>query len=284
MANILLSAFADEYSADPKRHLEYLKAEGIGYIEPRFIGEKNIADLTEDEASEYAKMLDSYGVRASAIGSPIGKINLADDFEAHKERAKRCFANANILGAKNIRSFSFYLRDGKSREEERSEVIEKLGALLDIADSFGVTLCHENEAKIYGETPEYCFDLMKTFGGRLRAVFDMGNFVLDGCRPYPDGYELLRDYIAYFHIKDSLSVGAIVPAGCGEAKIAEILAAHKAYAKEDFYISLEPHLETFAGLNKLVGKAFENPYKFDSAEDAFAGGLKALRGVLAKLG
>lgn len=282
MANILLSAFADEYNPNPKLHLSFLKSEGVSYIEPRFIGDKNVADLSEKEAREYAGMLDSYGIRASAIGSPIGKINLADDFEAHIERAKRCFENASIIGTKRIRAFSFYLREGKSREQERSEVIEKLGKLLDVADEFGVILCHENEAKIYGETPEYCLDLMKAFGGRLRAVFDMGNFVLEGCPPYPDGYELLRDYIEYFHIKDSLSAGAIVPAGCGEAKIAEILKAHKEYAKEDFFISLEPHLETFAGLNKLVvpGKAFDNPYKFGSAEEAFAGGLNALRAIL----
>ena len=31
--------------------------------------------------------------------------------------------------------------------------------------------------------------------------------------------------------------GAIVPAGCGNAHIKEILEAHKAYAKDDFFIS-----------------------------------------------
>ena len=283
MANILLSCFADEYNADPKVNLAFLKSAGVGFIEPRFIGGKNIADLTSSEVKEYRELLDAHGVKASAIGSPLGKINLADDFDAHIEKAKRCFENANMLEAKFIRMFSFYLREGKTREEERGEVIEKLGRLLDVADSFGVTLCHENEAKIYGETPEYCLDLMKSFGGRLRAVFDMGNFVLDGCRPFPDGYEMLRDYIAYFHIKDSLAAGAIVPAGCGEAKIAEILAAHKAYAKQDFFISLEPHLETFEGLNKLVGKTFENPYKFKSAEDAFESALVSLRKILSEL-
>ena len=283
MAEILLSSFADEYNADPRLNLAFLKREGVRYIEPRFIGGKNVADLTECEAKEYKGLLEEFGVSASAIGSPIGKINLADDFDAHIEKAKRCFANANILGASLIRMFSFYLREGESRNDARGEVIEKLGKLLDVADSFGVTLCHENEAKIYGETPEYCLDLMKSFGGRLKAVFDMGNFVLDGCRPFPDGYELLKDYIAYFHIKDSLPEGAIVPAGCGKANIAEILAAHKAYAKSDFFISLEPHLETFAGLNKLVGKTFENPYKFKSPEDAFENALIALRKILANI-
>ncbi|MBQ8689708.1 MAG: sugar phosphate isomerase/epimerase [Clostridia bacterium] len=283
MAKILLSAFADEYSADAVTHADYLAKEGVSFIEPRFVNGVNIADLAENEVKAYTKMLAERGIKASAIGSPIGKINLADDFNAHVEKAKHCFNAANIMGAKNIRMFSFYLRDGQSREQARSEVIEKLGVLLDVADTYGVTLCHENEAKIYGESPECCHDLMTAFGGRLRAVFDMGNFVLDSHSPYPEGYNLLREYIEYFHIKDSMRVGAIVPAGCGEARIADILREHLSYAKKDFFISLEPHLETFAGLNKLVGKTFENPYKFASAEAAFDHALKSIRSIIAEV-
>lgn len=282
MADILLSAFSDEYNRDIDKQIEMLSSQGVKYIEPRFIGDKNVADLTSAEARELGDKLSSSGIFASAIGSPIGKINLADDFSEHLERAKNTFEVASILGAKNIRMFSFYLRDGETREEARGEVVEKLGRLLDLADTYSLTLCHENEAKIYGETEKYCLDILSEFGGRLKAVFDMGNFVLDGCKPYPYGYEMLKDYIEYFHIKDSLAKGAIVPAGKGEAHISEILRAHKTYAKRDFFISLEPHLETFSGLNALVleGKTFENPYKFESAEAAFLAGLDSLREVL----
>ena len=283
MAKILLSAFADEYNKNIDLQIKMLTERGIGFIEPRFVNEKNIADLTEKEAAELAKKLSAAGIGVSAIGSPLGKINLADDFDAHLDRAKNTFEVASRLGAKNIRMFSFYLREGESRADARGEVIEKLGKLIDLADSYSLTLCHENEAKIYGETDEYCLDLLKAFGGRLKAVFDMGNFVLDGCKPYPCGYEMLRDYIEYFHIKDSLASGAIVPAGKGEAHIEDILRTHKAYAKRDFYISLEPHLETFSGLNKLVGKSFENPYKFESPEAAFLSGLDALEGILERI-
>lgn len=280
MAEILLSAFADEYNKNIDLQLEMLSRRGVKYIEPRFIGDKNVADLTVNEANELKSKLDAMGISASAIGSPIGKINLADDFSAHLEKAKNTFEVASVLGAKNIRMFSFYIRDGESREQARDEVIDKLGRLLMLADEYSLTLCHENEAKIYGETDEYCLDLLTVFDGKLRAVFDMGNFVLDGCTPYPTGYEMLKDYIEYFHIKDSLASGAIVPAGKGEARIADILTAHKKYAKRDFFISLEPHLETFSGLNKLVGKSFENPYKFESPEAAFLSGLDALEEIL----
>jgi sugar phosphate isomerase/epimerase len=284
MGNIILSAFADEYSKDIDAQIKLLSSRGIGYIEPRFIGDKNVSELTASEARELSNKLSSAGIGVSAIGSPIGKINLADDFDRHLDLARNVFEVASILGAKNIRMFSFYLREGQSRKDARGEVIEKLGKLLALADTYSLKLCHENEAKIYGESVEACLDILKAFDGKLRAVFDMGNFVLDGEEPYPYGYHALRDYIEYFHIKDSLSRGAIVPAGKGEAHIADILREHKEYSGRDFFISLEPHLETFQGLNKLVGKAFENPYKFESGEAAFIAGLDALEEILASIG
>ena len=88
--------------------------------------------------------------------------------------------------------------------------------------------------------------------------------------------KMLKDDIAYFHIKDALSQGVIVPAGKGEAKIKEILSAHREYVKDylsscgrDVFVTLEPHLQTFAGLNALVGKAFDNPYKYTDQKAAF---------------
>lgn len=270
MANWIVSAFADEHSPDLAGQIAALQSFGLSHVELRFLDGKNVADLTAQEAKAAKNMLDAGGIRVSAVGSPLGKINLADDFEAHLEKSRRVFETAGILETDKIRMFSFYLHAGKSRSQCRGEVIDKLGNMLDLADTFGVKLCHENEAAIYGETPEQCLDLLDAFGGKLRCVFDMGNFVLEGCKPWPHGYELLKNYIEYFHIKDSMAAGAIVPAGCGEACIGQILHAFRAEFNRDVLLSIEPHLQTFDGLNKLVGKTFENPYQFATAQDAFA--------------
>ena len=108
----------------------------------------------------------------------------------------------------------------------------------------------------------------------------MGNFVLDGFKPYPDAYKLLGDYIEYFHIKDSLYAGAIVPPGKGEAQIKDILSDYKLNGKKDTFITLEPHLQTFSGLNALVGKTFENPYKYKNQQEAFTDAVINLRSLL----
>lgn len=269
MVNLKLSAFSDEYADDFMEQLKGMSRFGIKYIELRHADKKNVSVLTASEVAEIKQKTDFFGIDVSAIGSPLGKITLDGDMDAHLETARHIFETANILDAKFVRMFSFYAPDGKEITTLRGEVLDALEKLVLLARSYGVTLCHENEAKIYGDTPARCRELIDHFGGELKCVFDMGNFVLENVEPYA-AYELLQKDIAYFHIKDAFSAGAIVPPGKGEAKIAEILSAHRKYAKEDFFVSLEPHLQLFSGLNALVGRAFENPYQYTDAQSAFA--------------
>ena len=269
MAKLILSAFADEYADTFSEQLTALNGFGIKNIEIRHVDKKNISVLTSDEVKTAKKLLDEHGISASAIGSPLGKIRLDEDMDAHMETAKRVFESANILGAKYVRMFSFYAPEGGDITAMKGEVLEALERMLQIAASHGVTLCHENEAKIYGDIPVRCRELLDHFGGKLKCVFDMGNFVLEEVEPF-SAYELLKPYIAYFHIKDALAAGAIVPPGKGEARIGEILAAHMQSEATDFFVSLEPHLQTFSGLNALVGRSFENPYQYPDAKTAFA--------------
>ena len=268
MAKIILSGFFDEHSDSFDGQLEAMSGFGVKNVEIRHVDKKNVSVLTKEEVAEVKAKLDNHGFGVSAIGSPLGKIKLDGDMDAHMETARRVCETANTLGAQYIRMFSFYAPEGKDITTMRSEVIDALGRMLAIAKEHGVTLCHENEAEIYGATPERCLDILNAFGGELGCVFDMGNFVLENEEPVA-AYKMLRDHIRYFHIKDALYEGAIVPPGRGNAKIGEILTEHKAFASKDFFISLEPHLQLFSGLNALVGRSFENPYKYDNAQVAF---------------
>ena len=280
MTNIKLSAFSDEYADAFEEQLRGMRGFNISHIELRHVDKKNVSVLTEKEVKEAKEKLDFYGIGVSAIGSPLGKITLDGDMNAHLETAKNVFQTANVLGAPFIRMFSFYAPEGKDIVSMRSEAFDALEKLVLLAREHGVTLCHENEAKIYGDIPERCREIIDYFGGELKCVFDMGNFVLEGVDPYPAAYELLKKDIAYFHIKDSLAAGAIVPPGKGEAKIAQILAAHRQYAKNDFFVSLEPHLQLFSGLNALVGRPFENPYQYEDAKSAFTDAVNKFRELI----
>lgn len=273
MAKVILSAFADEYSQDFDEQIEVLLANKISYIELRNINGKTLTDFSLEEIKEFKKKLDKANIKVSAIGSPLGKIDIAEDFDKHLEKCEKVYQIANIFNTNRVRMFSFYNRSNYSKDAFEKEVFYRLEKMLDLADKYSVTLCHENEALIYGESHESIKKLLDHFSGRLKAVFDMGNFRLDGYDPIK-AYSLLKDYICYFHIKDTLEEGAVVPAGKGNAKIKEIIALYLKDFNKDVIATIEPHLETFSGLNALVGKTFENPYKFKDSKEAFLEGVK----------
>ena len=221
MGKIILSAFADEHSTGFDDQLTALRGFGIDHIEIRAVDGKNVSTLTVSEVKEVRRKADAMGIKVSAVGSPVGKIKLDGDLDGHLEMAKRVFESANLLGTKYVRMFSFYAPEGKLITECRSRVFSELERLALAAKEQGVVLCHENEAEIYGNIPERCREITDHFGGAVKTVFDMGNYVLEGVNPY-EAYKLLGDTVAYFHIKDALYAGAIVPPGKGEADIQRI--------------------------------------------------------------
>ena len=267
-----LSAFADEVTEDFRGQVEYLTQEKVGYIEPRFINKKNIMDLNQGELKEARQMLRDHGLKVSAIGSPIGKIGIDEPFEPHLADFGRAIQLAELFDCRHIRVFSFYVPEGRA-DAYRAQVMERLGALLDRAKGHPVVLLHENERRIYGDIPRRCLDILETFASpQLRMTFDPANFVFCDVRPFTDGYEMLKDYIDYLHIKDVIADGLrIVPAGEGDAQVREVLSALQARGYDGF-ASLEPHLSE-AG-----------PFKGYSGPDLFGVAAKALKDVLAEIG
>ena len=75
-------------------------------------------DIKEDRAKAAAE---EYGIKASSIGSPIGKIKITDDFAPHFEKYKRIVKTAKMLDCKYIRMFSFF-KDGDWTEEKIREI------------------------------------------------------------------------------------------------------------------------------------------------------------------
>ena len=280
MAKLILSAFADEYSENFSEQLQALKQFGISYLEMRGVDGKNVSLLSKAEVADVKRKIEDSGITVSSIGSPIGKIKLDGDLDGHFDMTKRVFETAETLGVKYCRMFSFYAPDGKNIQDYKSQVFDGLEKIVKIAENYDVVLCHENESLIYGESPESCLEILQYFGGKMKYVFDMANYVIEGYKPYPDAYNLLKDRIEYFHIKDALYAGAIVPAGKGEGSIKEILDDWKQNGSHDTFITLEPHLQSFSGLNALVGRSFVNPYQYNDQKEAFTDAVKKLKELL----
>ena len=77
-----------------------------------------------------------------SLGSPYGKISITEDFAPHLDLFKRGLELADILNAKHIRLFSFYVPAGEA-SAYRNAVMERLFAFLDTAAGSGILLCHE---------------------------------------------------------------------------------------------------------------------------------------------
>ena len=282
MAKYILAAFADEYSDDLVEQCEGMKSFGIEYIEIRHLNGKGIAEMTENDIRETKNVMDHYGLKTNSVGSPLGKIRIDEDFDKHLDLTKKMCEFACMLGTDYVRMFSFYPADGRDISEDRDQILFRLEKMLDVADEYNVKMCHENESDIYGETAENCLDLLDYFKGRLHCTFDMGNLVFKGHDAYK-GYEILKDRIEYFHIKDALDNRFFVSAGYGKARMEDILSDYIKTARHDTFLTIEPHLFEFEGLSKLSHEKFKTKMDFKNNKESFAFAKDALSRLIEKL-
>ena len=271
MPRVWLSGFADEISADPGEQIAVLKETGVNFLELRGVGGKGVLDLTLTEVEDFRQALQDAGIGVSAIGSPIGKVQVRSDLDAHFERFKVAVERACQFGTSRIRVFSFY-HESETAEECRDAVLTQMKRMVRYAAGEGCTLLHENERGIYGDTPERCRDLMLSISHpHLRTTFDPANFVQCGVDPRQEAWPLLAEFVEYFHIKDAQAgTGKVVPAGQGNGGLEWILGQALANGFEG-YLSLEPHLSADPPTYGVTGA------------ERFAAAVAALRQLLERL-
>lgn len=244
-----LSAFADEISPDPQTQIDVLKSCGVRHIEFRSILATNVLALSDLQIQEFKSLCDKNGFKLSAIGSPIGKIRIDEPFAPHLEKFTRALELCKVFGTANLRIFSYYPPQGLTWDDcadRRQEVLDRMFEKCRRAQKAGVRLLHENEHRIYGDSPARVVDLMNAVLGQLKtptlyAVYDPANYVFCGYDPL-EGWEKTKKWTAHFHIKD-WKTGAqhgSIP-GEGEGKIPEVMADAVKHGYSGF-ATMEPHL------------------------------------------
>ena len=273
-------AFADEADPSFEGQLLAMKRNGLAGLEIRGVDGENISDISTEKARKVRQRMDDAGLVTWSIGSPIGKIDIEnDDFEQHKEKFKRTLEIANILGAENLRMFSFYMPEGKDPSLYKSEVIDRIGTLATLAVGSGVLLCHENEKGIYGDIAARCLEILEAVP-LVRAVFDPANFVQCN-EDTREAWEVLKPYVKYLHIKDAALDGTIVPAGKGAGNIPYLLQEYRLQGGAE--MTLEPHLFEFSGLSGLEREGEKSQVgglQFATPNAAFDFGVTALKALL----
>jgi 3-dehydroshikimate dehydratase len=244
-----LSAFADEISPDPEVQLKVLQACGVRHIEFRSILGTNVLALSDLQIREFKALLDKHGFKLSAIGSPIGKIRIDEPFAPHLGKLRRAIDLCKVFGTPNIRIFSYYPPRNLEWDDcgdHRREVLDRMWQKCELAAHAGVRLLHENEHRIYGDSPDRVGDLMSTVleqidSSTLTLVYDPANYVFCGYDPW-DGWQRTKQWTGHFHIKDwkkGEEHGSIP--GEGEGQIPRVIreAVGMGY---DGFATMEPHL------------------------------------------
>ncbi len=274
MIKIKLCAFSDEADNSLDGQIAALKRNNIPYMEMRNVNGKNVTELSLDEAKEVCAKLSENGIKVWSIGSPIGKVDINTDFDEYLKLVKHTCELAVILGAKNIRMFSFF-----EAYNEREKVLKYLNILAETAKEYGVYMCHENEKDIYGDTAARVKDIMDNTTG-LKFIYDPANYLQCG-ENADTTLDMFHAKTDYFHIKDVVAAsGAIVPAGCGDGKIDELVAR----IKDDKTLTLEPHLTVFDGYASIDKTEMKHEYTFKNADEAFDVGVSSLKKILIKAG
>ena len=273
MATIRLCAFSDEAADSIDGQIAALKRNEISLTELRSVDKKNVSLFTEAEAAEYARKLNGEGITVWSVGSPLGKTDISIGEKEWTESVKRICGIANALGTERVRAFSFFHAYGQG-----GRVIERMNRAAEIAKTFGVTLCHENEKDVYGDVYDRVLELMETLDG-WKFIYDPANFIQVGERA--ERTLPLANSCEYFHIKDVIvKTGELVPAGEGDGEIGKLLQS----VDRDIVLTVEPHLATFSSYAQIDGSEMKLKYRFESNAQAFDAAVSALKKLLDKGG
>lgn len=255
-----LSVITDEISQDFEHALDVMAEYGVRGAELRGLWRTNVADLSEGQVRRAKEALDARGMTVVGLSTPVYKCELktggtsilgamhlakARGLDEQTELLRRCAAIGRAFGTKQIRVFSFWNRGPLTAEIEK-RIAEAFSDPIRVAEEEDVLLVLENEHACYlGTGAETARVLAAHDSPRLRACWDPGNAYMAGEKPYPDGYEAIRPYLAHVHIKDAArlpgrSEPEWVVVGEGEVNYLAQIAALKRDGY-DGWLSLETH-------------------------------------------
>ncbi|MEM2183574.1 MAG: sugar phosphate isomerase/epimerase family protein [Candidatus Bathyarchaeia archaeon] len=242
-----LSVISDEVSQDIRVVASFARRFNLEGVEIRSVWNQGPQNLLS-RVDKIKRVLSEYGLRVSAIASPLFKASIDNEreYEEHLSILRRCIELAIKLDTKIIRGFTFW-RKG-ALEDYIDQIIERYQKPLEIIEGEDVILGVENEPSTFvGNGRELAMFLSKINSKRVKAVWDPGNDIFDpsGEIPYPDGYRYVRGWIVHVHVKDGVRVGS-----CGKPEWTAVGEGEVAY-REQFkalmedgyrgYLSLETH-------------------------------------------
>ncbi len=237
----------DEISMDVKKAFDYGKEWGVRNFELRNIWGKRVPRLEKEEVKRLKNLIDEYNVKITALSPGIFKIPLSDPaMKIHKgELLEDTFRLGKDLKVNKIIIFGIK-REERDAEGAINKAIEHISEIVLTAEKEGFEILIENEPGCWADTAENTLKILKEINKpHFKLNWDPGNAAWGNDIPYPDGYRLIKGYVANVHFKDVRKTDQ----GCEWATVGrgEINweGQLKALKKEGYrgIITIETHLE-----------------------------------------
>lgn len=278
-----LSAFADESGAQLDEQIPALHEAGLHFIDIRAVDGYNIVDLPVEHARTVKAKLDQAGIAVQMFGTPVGKIEIDDDFDTDIKRLEHLAQLAPVLGCNAVRIFSYYNKAGKPDTEWKKISLDRLAVLRDRAAHLGLALYHENERHIYGDLIENVAEIAALRDGKaFKIIFDFDNFSQGGQSAW-EAWQCLKSSVDGIHLKDSKSQQH-VPVGEGEGFVEKILRDAISIGWSG-PLAVEPHLGHSGAVAATGPSGIENQsYKDMTERQRFILACSAATSLLKKVG
>ena len=252
-SDLTLCLITDEVSPSLDEGIAFARAEGIGTVDLRVIDGRNVLALSRSELAGAGRRVRAAGLTVSCICTPLlkwsppGRASHAKGDQFGFELGDRApgvvyaqaFEAAAVLGARNLRIFSYLAYDGYCVEDLR----EPIDDLLALAEKFDMKLHVENEGVCNIAGFAELEALVTAYRHpRLRALPDIANAYRRGMPPSAADLARLLPFTDMLHFKDYANAARrFVAMGEGDIPFAALLAATLPAHQAPLTLTIETH-------------------------------------------
>jgi L-ribulose-5-phosphate 3-epimerase len=220
MHRLELGMVSDEVSPDFKEAERYGSAWGISIFELRVLKTGRVPAVDQNELREVQALVKGNGLKITALSPGIFKLPLSQTAKLEEELTTvlpRTLALAREFGASLVIAFGFQ-REQNEKPELFSQAVDLMRRAAEKAGNEGIKIIIENEPGFWCDSGANTAKLIQAVNSQyLRANWDPCNGYGTVERPFPEGYEAIKQYVANVHVKDTKEGSLIrcVPVGEG---------------------------------------------------------------------
>ena len=240
-----LAVFHDEINKeDPARAIQLAVDWGVTDLEVRNLPGGRFPRSDDGELEAFYARVQDAGLQISALSPGLFKCAIEDPSIADNlaNGVPRVCEWAQRWGANRVSEFGFLRVEG---QDVPSEVIDRLGEVVDKFQEGGCSITLENVAGCWGSTGREAAKMIRQVGtDRLSLCWDPGNSARAGASdPFPEEYAEIKDLVTHVHAKSYFpETGAWGLVGDGMVDWEGQMAALEADGF-DGYVVVETHLK-----------------------------------------